>query len=292
LSETVLKRAATRLGVAGDLPAPLTLRNADLGHLEPPASGHVNLRQAIDHARVGKAAIVKTILTAERESRLFRTLRSKSTLAELDSTWYMKFFRMLGERVPAPNARQIFDKVAFIVFNYDRCLEHFLISALQLGYGMGQNEAVQTVDDCHIIHPYGIIADLSDRGSGIPFGGADNFDHDCVTPSAGVKIFTNQMAAGDLLKDIHQELIDAEQIVFLGFGYIDENMTLLRPNKRMNLKSVFGTAFEMSPSSIEEAKQKLAHFFNGGLHQIVPAMLIANQSCAQLFDHYAMQLPG
>jgi site-specific DNA recombinase len=33
------------------LPARLTLRNADdLGHLEPPASGHVNPRQALDHA--------------------------------------------------------------------------------------------------------------------------------------------------------------------------------------------------------------------------------------------------
>src|SRR5271169_6402519 len=38
--------------------------------------------------RVGKAAIVRAILTAERESRLFRTLRSRSTLAEIDSTWY------------------------------------------------------------------------------------------------------------------------------------------------------------------------------------------------------------
>jgi hypothetical protein len=72
-------------------------------------------------------------------------------------------------------------------------------------------------------------ADLPYGRSGIFFGGADNFHHDCVTPSAGVKIFTEQMAAGDLLKDIHQELIDAEQIVFLGFGYLDENMTLLRP---------------------------------------------------------------
>jgi hypothetical protein len=201
---------------------------------------------------------------------------------------------MLGARVSASNARQIFYNVAFIVFNYDRCLEHFLISALQLVYGMGQHEAVQTVASCRIIHPYGIIADLPYGGSGlgIPFGGADNFDYNCVTPSAGVKIFTEQVVASDLLKGVHQALIDAEQIVFLGFGYIDENMTILRPNEKMNRKNVFGTAYGMSPSSIEEAKQKLSPFFGGASHGILQAMLLEDRSCAQLFDHYAMRLPG
>ena len=242
--------------------------------------------------RVGKAAIVETIITAERESLLLRTLRSKTTIQELEITWYLKFFRMLGARVNVSNARQIFDNVAFIVFNYDRCLEHFLIGALQLVYGMGQNEAVQAVFDCHIIHPYGVIADLPYRGSGIPFGGSENFEYDCVTASAGVKIFTEQIAAGEMLQQLHSELAQAEQIVFLGFGYLDENMILLRPSTKMNLKPVFGTALGMSESSVNAVKYQLANFFNGGLHGILPAMRVSDHTCAALLDHYAMQLPN
>jgi hypothetical protein len=109
-----------------------------------------NQDQAIQ--RVGKAAIVKSILAAERESCLVRTLRSETSITELDDTWYLKFFRMLSARVKLSNARQIFDNVSFIVFNYDRCLEHFLVNALQLGYKMGPDDAVATLFDCHIIH--------------------------------------------------------------------------------------------------------------------------------------------
>lgn len=252
-------------------------------------------RHSSDEAiqRVGKAAVVKSIITAERESLLVRTLRSKTTLNDLEHTWYLKFFRMLGARVNASNARQIFDNVAFIVFNYDRCLEHFLINALQLVYGIGQNEAVATVSDCHIIHPYGVIADLPyNNSSGIPFGGADNFEFDCVSPSNGVKIFTEQIAAGELLQKLHAELNVAAQIVFLGFGFLDENMTLLKPAAKMNLRPVFATAFEMSDSNIDAVKHQLAGFFAGSVQGVLPAMLVSNQSCAALFDHYAIRLPG
>ena len=229
--------------------------------------------------RVGKAAIVKTILTAESESLLLRTLRSKTTLSDLERTWYLKFFRMLGARVNASNVRQIFDKVAFIVFNYDRCLEHFLINALQLVYGIGQTEAVSTVSDCHIIHPYGVIANLPyNNSSGIPFGGAETFEFDCVTPSQGVKIFTEQIAAGEMLQQLHAELHRSEQIVFLGFGFLDENMTLLKPAAKMNLRNVFATAFGMSGSSIDSVKHDLAEFFSGGLQGILPAMLVVRSN--------------
>jgi hypothetical protein len=241
--------------------------------------------------RVGKAAIVKSILAAERESLLIKSLHTHAGVDALDKTWYMKFFRMLGSRVSASNARQIFDNVAFIVFNYDRCLEEFLVEALQLVYNMRPNEADAVVSDCQIIHPYGVISDFFDP-AGIQYGGRDGVIPDYVRASAGVKILSEQMAAGELLQDIHAHMIDAEQIVFLGFGYLEENMTMLRPAAKMNLKPVFGTAFEMSESSIDEVKNRLAELFSGDRNGILPAMLISNQKCGALFDYYTMRLPS
>jgi hypothetical protein len=78
----------------------------------------------------GKAAIVKSILEAERKSRLYfdRFGGSKTDLnvANLTNTWLVKFVHMLGRNVPKENVREIFDPVSFIVFNYDRCVEFFL----------------------------------------------------------------------------------------------------------------------------------------------------------------------
>jgi hypothetical protein len=240
--------------------------------------------------RVGRPAIVKCILKAEHESRLYRAIRGRA-IGKLNDTWHLKFFRMLGARVNVPTAHQIFENIGFIVFNYDRCIEQFLIAALQDVYGMGQNEAVAAVDACGIIHPYGVIADLPYGKRGIPFGGGDdNYRWSYTEHSANIKIFTEQIASDDMLQRLRAKLLWAEQLVFLGFGYIDENIALIRPGK-MQLKPVFGTAFDMSENSIGEVKEKLATFFNGGRQGILPAMQITNETCCDLFDHYAMRLP-
>jgi len=122
--------------------------------------------------------------------------------------------------------------IRFIVFNYDRCLEYFLLNALQLVYGLQRNEAATIVDGLDIFHPYGVVAELPLLGSGIPFGGGDNLENlnvDLVGLSKGVKTYTEQMTAGDTLTRLHADMFWAEQFVFLGFGYHDQNLLMLTP---------------------------------------------------------------
>jgi hypothetical protein len=68
-----------------------------------------------------------------------------------------KQLRMLGSDIKAQSVNEIFDNVAFIVFNYDRCLEYFLENALQLVYNIKPNQARSIIDDLNIIHPYGLV---------------------------------------------------------------------------------------------------------------------------------------
>jgi hypothetical protein len=244
--------------------------------------------------RVGKTAIVKAILDAEGQSLLNYDTglgKRRINIDRLENTWFMKFFRMLGAEVKVSNVRQIFDDVAFIVFNYDRCLEFFLFNALQLVYRISPNDATAIIADRHIIHPYGVVAALGINSGGIPFGGAADYEFDYVGLSAGVKIFTEQMAAGEILTQIHQEMSSAEQIVFLGFGYHNTNMTLLRPRNKMRLKPVFGTALGMSDNSIDVVRHQLAVMFDGAPHGIIPAMQISDMKSAALFDYHAKTLP-
>jgi hypothetical protein len=242
--------------------------------------------------RVGKVAIVKTILDAEEKSLLSKDHRSPMTIDDLEGTWYIKFFRMLGAGINKSNVGKIFDNVAFIVFNYDRCLEHFLFNTLQLTYGVSEVEASSIFKRLNIVHPYGVVGPLFAGASTGPFGGTKGYACDYVGLSEGVKIFTEQIAAGAFLKRVHDMMFWAEQIVFLGFGYHEPNLQILAPKSKMNLKPVLGTAVGMSASSIDKVRDQLANMFSGALSGTREAIQIDDMSCAELFDYHIKTLPN
>jgi len=105
---------------------------------------------------IGKAAIVRSIIEAERESDLYFDPNDRSKrlgLEKLEGSWFMRFVRVLGRGISKNNAPQIFDNVSFVVFNYDRCVEFFLLQALQAMYSLPLNDAASIVQDLSIIHP-------------------------------------------------------------------------------------------------------------------------------------------
>jgi hypothetical protein len=237
---------------------------------------------------VGKAAIARAILYAESQSSFGR---NGINLDQLEDKWHMRFFRMLGAEVRVSEVVEIFKNVTFIVFNYDRCLEHFLVNALQLVYQIPLNHAQALVSAAPIIHPYGVIAPLCGDGW-VPFGGADAFEHDCSALVANVKIFTEQMTDKRIKQRIHEAIRLAEQIVILGFGYHDTNMELLRPPAALKQKPLFGTASGMSDASIQVVQRQLAAMFAGTPAAVIPSMQISDMKCAAFFDYHAKSLPG
>jgi hypothetical protein len=159
---------------------------------------------------------------------------------------------MLGRNVPKENVQTILENVSFIVFNYDRCLEFFLVHALRRLYQITEQQAQSIVDDLHIVHPYGAVP------RNIPFGNTGaNFaqvvDH--------IKTYTEQMGAGEVINAIATELGRAHAVIFLGFAYHNQNMTLLRPAEPIKPKQIFGTAFGMSDADVEVVSHDLASFF-------------------------------
>jgi hypothetical protein len=108
----------------------------------------------------GKLGIAKTILEAERTSLLYfnETKREKMNFATLENTWYGAFQKILMENVEKSNISKIFENTSFITFNYDRCIEHFLVHAVaNYYYGVPFHEEVSTlVNHVVIRHPYGV----------------------------------------------------------------------------------------------------------------------------------------
>jgi len=238
----------------------------------------------------GKAAIVRCILDAERNSKLyFRPNGSRAAFSPTNfrDTWLVKFVEMLTPGIPREDVRQIFDSVSFIVFNYDRCIEFFLLHALQMVYGIDEKEAQSALDDLEIIHPYGVI------DPAIPFGAGQA---DFVKLAGGIKTYTEQIGSGEMTGRIAGRIHDADHIVFLGFAYHDQNMLLLNPHGALGSKKLFGTGFGMSDTDVEVTSKQVDAWFRENQTSPVARkrfIKIENQlKCADLFDHYAKTLTG
>jgi hypothetical protein len=235
----------------------------------------------------GKAAIVKTVLEAERESNLyFNPFKDEQFSGDrITDTWFVKFMYMLGRGIPKENVREIFDNVAFIVFNYDRCIEFFLLHALQRLYSIGENEAAAILADLTIIHPYGSIGTLRQ----VAFGSTRA---DYVNLAKGIRTYTEQVETAG---EIAVELARAKCMVFLGFAYHSQNLKIIQPDPLIQTIPVYGTAFKMSDSDVGVVSQKLVDFFspNIGLQTRRALVKLENKmKCVDLFDNYARSLTG
>lgn len=72
----------------------------------------------------GKIAIVRAILQAEEKSKLSG---EKINFQSIEDTWFTKFFRLLFENCRPESLEERIKSIVLIVFNYDRCIEHFFI---------------------------------------------------------------------------------------------------------------------------------------------------------------------
>lgn len=221
----------------------------------------LNIHSGNGHlVEAGKAAIVSAILQAEAASDLYvdrSNDNNKLDYVKIAESWFLKFMRVLGPGIVARDAEFALDAISFIVFNYDRCLEHFLSYALRDLYGVSKPDALKMVEGTTIIHPYGSIGTLEK----VPFGGGQNRRFDYLALGNEIRTYAEQFDAGAVNTRIQKAIAEAECIVFLGFAYHDQNMTLLKPEAHLDGRHVFGTAFGMSEADKHVVIGQLSQFF-------------------------------
>jgi len=238
--------------------------------------------QLVNH--YGKAVIVKSILEAERKSSLYFSGPVKEDYFDpikSANTWIGKFLSMLSRNVPKEVIHTLFDKVSFIVFNYDRCIEHFLLHALQKLYAISEKNASDIVQTLRIIHPYGDIGIA-------PFGAARA---DYARLAGGISTYTEQITDADMVTTLQNEMDRAEAVVFLGFAYHDQNMKLIEPAGPMTSKPIFGTTFGMSAPDVEVTVRQLSSWFLEKDFKYTEKLIRTQPlTCADFFDHFAKSL--
>jgi hypothetical protein len=237
----------------------------------------------------GKLAITQAILEAEQNSKLIRTdqrgQHDDFDHATIAGTWYVPFFRLLVESVRNEDVSTLFDNVSFIVFNYDRCIEHYLYYAIRNYFSI--TDASTLMSKLKVYHPYGVVGYLPWQSSTnhVSFGGL-RFNGHLLDVATKIRTFTERVEGHDpTLTEIRREIQEAEQIVFLGFGYYELNMKLLGPEAAGRVRRVFGTAKGISDADVStiiipEISAMLKKDVLRATH------VKNNLTCCELFDEY------
>lgn len=237
----------------------------------------------------GKLAIAHRILRAESTSKL--RVPDEANVPQLESvegTWLVALMKLLCEDCTLQQLPERLSSVEFIIFNYDRCVEHFLFHAFKLYYAVHDDIAADLVNSMKIYHPYGVVGALPwqtsiDVQQSISFGGSPS-QTELINIASGIKTFTEGTddQSSDIIA-IRNAMESAERIVFMGFAYHRLNVELLLSGNtlsRNRARRVFGTGFGMSKHDIGMVADSLSN----RLH--APSMVVADLKCVDLFHEY------
>jgi hypothetical protein len=210
---------------------------------------------------VGRFAIMRNILGAERKSPLFNWQHSKFIAdGKLELGWIPLFLNMVTSSLKKDEAEAAFRNVIVINFNYDRTIEHFLYSALQMTFGLNESDARRVLLGLKIIRPYGAVGSLEwQDGSTTLFGADPAIELDSLfTRSKSIKTYTEQVTTDELSTEMQSIIDRARVIVFLGFGFHEQNMSLLRAKNSVHWRRVFATVFGLHNENYSIIGEKIA----------------------------------
>jgi len=213
----------------------------------------------------GKLAIVRTILDAESKSDLYYKLsrgNEKFKFHQLENTWFNSFWQLLTENCKASDLERL-GKVALVIFNYDRCIEHYLHHAFQNYYKMSTSDASNILKHIEIYHPYGTVGSLpwQSQSHVIEFGGTPN-PAQLLELANQIKTFTEgtDESSSEILR-VRSNVRIADRLVFLGFAFHRLNMDLLLPpdvaSAPNGIRTLYATAHGISKSDTTAISEEL-----------------------------------
>ena len=235
---------------------------------------------------VGKLAIAKSILGYEKKSPIFFDVSNafnKMDFNVIQDTWYSKFFRILSKGVADRN--KLFSNISVVNFNYDKSLEHFLIHAIKSYYGGTQQEAAECLSGLRIFHPYGTVGQLADKISnyhGVSYGSADSRPEYLVSC---LRTYTEQIEDKNLLDEIRRMVLNSKRIIFLGFGFHEQNMSLLKVDAGER-RTIYATAQGISEADTSIILTQLLENGIGTGFSNNSTLIRRDLSCSMLFDEY------
>jgi hypothetical protein len=200
-------------------------------------SGKLSVDAFLEHRpefeMIGKLAITYTLIEYEDQNCLFNPgIAGKS--------WY----EYLWNKLDSPFDDFDKNKLSIITFNYDRSLEHYLITVMKNLYGKPEDQCAQKLSTIPIIHVHGKLGNLPWQGGisraykPLPKRVKEIIDQIIVIPE--------QKGTSPEFTDAINLLFPAKYVYFLGFGYHSKNLARLRINElgRVSIGTSYGLGAE------------------------------------------------
>lgn len=220
--------------------------------------------------RIGKLAIARLILKAESHSSVVVRTSHLNTprIDEIAAgpNWLGQLVLRMQEGVRRDDFASALTNLTFISFNYDRVIAHYLYHSLRTLADLRAEEASEMMKALRVFHPYGRLGRLPwEQGDEpvIPFGHDTDDPRDFDTVAQNLRIFTETIHENDDIRAIRSAVQECEQIIFLGFSFLRQNMDLLRPRGRSTGTRVFATTFGESTYNVSAAKGAITSMLQG-----------------------------
>jgi len=202
-----------------------------------------------DFLGIGKASIAVALLPFERTTTLFGDWINKRRDPDKPGNWYEHLFGVLCDGIPFDVIDD--NKLSIITFNYDRSLEHFLFMSLKKSYGITDKMCAEKLAKIPIIHVHGSLGSLpwqsNITGSIPPVPYDSNMLKEHVKSAAhNIKIIRENIVDTVEFTKARKKIQEAQQLLFLGFGFHPTNIKRLLPESLRIPMYVRGTSLGLS----------------------------------------------
>ncbi|WP_439477818.1 hypothetical protein [Brevundimonas sp.] len=191
---------------------------------------------------LGKIAIARCILEQEHASGLTDE-KLRTGVGSFAHTWVSRLISRILRDLGRGNIAEMFSNLTFICFNYDRIIEQIAYHQIRNATN-DEGETRAALSQLRVLHPYGSLGNIPWQGGSnvVEFGRGHDEYGAILMASKSIRTFTETVES-KLGQEINVAINNAEQVCFNGFGYIRQNMTLLRrdnePPPRLTLMNQY-----------------------------------------------------
>jgi hypothetical protein len=172
---------------------------------------------------VGKSYIARSLLEYEG--------RARTSTDEGKGAWYRTLWSIF-----AKNSIDEFRStpLTIITFNYDRSIEHALVSSLKSRFkGATDEDCARALDAVGPIHLHGRLGGFPGFGAGdsnVSYGGDNDgiTDDEVIKASNEIQIIHEANPQGEAFVKARDAIAKANRVIFLGFSYARQNVERLR----------------------------------------------------------------
>ena len=194
-----------------------------------------------------------------------------------NSGWYKYLFNRLLGSTTSPFSE---NALTIVTYNYDRSLEAYLYNSLIARYDMRPQDAATELEKIPIIHVHGMLGVFPD----IPYESTNDVNT-ILSISSSINII-HEIKDRDVefcnseFKMANTAIKAASKVIFLGFGFHQDNIRRLNIDWAGNNRKVFSTFIDTSKEEYEGLIDRLSVYgFSVG---VLPQ---TNYSCDNIFRH-------